>query len=311
MAVTDNRAATEELLRYIPAAGDSPTCEDLGGGEVSIGFLDASLKVSGLSAGLEEALRGKYHPFIREQHGDEVCDLSVLSGRPSYIEPGDGFLRLEETARGKERILLSNHFAGTWQDDERSGRLFVSEGSNLTTALTSFENFFRWLVANLLVERGGFVFHSAGVVRDGRGYMFFGHSGSGKSTVSELSPGAKLLSDDLVFVFPEGRRYLCSTTPFAGVMPQVLKDRGSYPVAGCFRLRKSDEVRKMSTAKAAAFGLLVPSCPNIISMKRRNELLYPAVRKFLDIVPVYELFFRKDDGFWDAVLDKSAEGEER
>ena len=309
--MTDIRATREELLEYIPAAGDPQRCEDLGGGKISIGFLDASLKVSGLSAGLEEALRGKYQPFIREQVGEAACEVRVLSGHASYIEPGDGFLRLEETARGKERILLSNHFAGTWQDDARSGRLFVSEGSNVTTALTSFENFFRWLVANLLVERGGFVFHSAGVVRDERGYLFFGHSGSGKSTVSGFSPGAKLLSDDLVFVFPEGRRYLCSTTPFSGVMPQDLKDRGSYPVAGCFRLRKSDEVRKMLTAKAAAFGLLVPSCPNIISMKRRTELLYPAVRKFLDIVPVYELFFRKDGGFWDVVLEKSAEGEEK
>lgn len=310
MVSPESRPGIEKLLEKVPLPEEAAGVEDWGGESVHIGFLDTCLSVSGLNAELAGALRVKYFPFISEYRAGG-CEIRILRGCPYYIHPGDGFLKLEEAARGKERVLLSNHFAGTWRDEERTGRLFVSEGSNLTTALTSFENYFRWLVANLIVERGGFVFHSAGVIRDGSGYLFFGHSGSGKSTVSEFSPEAKLLSDDLVFVFPEGRGYMCSTTPFHGVMPQTLKDRGAYPVKGCFRLRKSDEVRKVITGKAGAFGLLVPSCPNIISMKRRNELLYPAVRKFLDIVPVYELFFRKDGSFWDVILENGAEGDER
>ena len=66
-------------------------------------------------------------------------------------------------------------------------------------ASSALANFLRVTYALLLIRHGGFLFHSAGMIRNGCGYLFYGHSGSGKTTVSRLSQNhVTLLSDDLV-----------------------------------------------------------------------------------------------------------------
>jgi hypothetical protein len=282
----------------------------LGRWSFQVGLLDTSIAFSGFNEELNEKLKERYAPFLAES-GRSLYNVAVFKGSDSYLEDSDGYLKLEETEVENERVLLSTDFAGTGLDESNSGKLFLSDENNITASLTAFENYFRWLIANLLIEKGGFVFHSAGIVKADSAYLFFGHSGAGKSTVSEFSRDGRLLSDDMVFVVPRGKGYSASTTPFFGVLPQHLKETSIYSVNGCYRLRKSNEIRTRQLSKAAAFGLLVPSCPNVLSPKRRNELLYPAVRKFLDIIPVYELFFRKDDSFWNAIMDNRIEGDEK
>lgn len=305
-----DRKADDVLVKRLQERFSRDDLSPLGGGAVSVRITDFSLRLSGLSEELLEAVRERYHPFI-DENGKEGLSVEFLEGESSCLGPDDGYLKLEEASFPGERVLLSNDFSGTWNEVLGRGRLFVSAGNSIRSKLTAFENYFRWLAANLLIERGGFLFHSAGLVRNGSAYLFFGHSGAGKSTVTEFSPGAGILSDDLVLVLPDGAAYRASTTPFFGVMSQREKETGSFPLRGCFRLRKSDHVEKKVVSKAQAFGLLIPSCPNIMSGRRRNELLYPALRKFLDTVPVYELFFRKDASFWEAVLDHEAEGGKR
>ena len=67
-----------------------------------------------------------------------------------------------------------------------------------------FENFFRVLAAYRVQELGGAILHCAGIVRDGRAYLFLGRSGAGKTTVSRLSlaAGLEVLSDDLNVLWP-------------------------------------------------------------------------------------------------------------
>jgi len=60
------------------------------------------------------------------------------------------------------------------------------------------------LIARLLADRNGFLLHSAGVIMDGKGFLFVGHSGAGKSTTCRmLKPHAEILCDDVNIV----RRY--------------------------------------------------------------------------------------------------------
>src|SRR2546422_5182960 len=62
------------------------------------------------------------------------------------------------------------------------------------------ENFLRVLTASFVLDRGGFLLHAAAVVRGGRAYVYFRPSGSGKTTVTDLSPGGLVLSGDLTLV---------------------------------------------------------------------------------------------------------------
>ena len=65
------------------------------------------------------------------------------------------------------------------------------------------------LVARLLAERQGCYLHSSGVILDGQGLIFIGHSEAGKSTISRmLEPHGEVLCDDrnIVRRWPDGYR---------------------------------------------------------------------------------------------------------
>jgi hypothetical protein len=124
-----------------------------------------------------------------------------------------------------------------------------------------FENFLRVLVAYRLLELGGVILHSAGVVRGGGAYLFLGRSGAGKSTVARLSldRGAEVLSDDLNALLPAaaGRAAAGSQVhklPFTGDLGGRRAARPPVPLAALVRLEKHtrDECRPLSRAEALA-----------------------------------------------------------
>ena len=89
-----------------------------------------------------------------------------------------------------------------------------------------------------LADRQAFFLHSAGLVLDGRGLLFVGHSEAGKSTVVKMLKGrAKVLCDDRIIVrrWPEGFRI--HGTWGHGEVPDVSPD--SAPLDAVFFLEKS------------------------------------------------------------------------
>lgn len=55
------------------------------------------------------------------------------------------------------------------------------------------------LISRVLADRQGCMFHSSGVVLDGKGFLFVGHSGAGKSTmVKMLYEKAEILCDERI-----------------------------------------------------------------------------------------------------------------
>jgi len=102
----------------------------------------------------------------------------------------------------------------------------------------------------------GLEIHGCGVLdADGRGYLFAGQSGAGKSTVARLwleQPGATVLSDDRVIVRPDGAGFRIYGTPWHGEAP--LASPAHARLAGVFLLRQDDHhgVRPLPRALAAA-----------------------------------------------------------
>jgi hypothetical protein len=64
------------------------------------------------------------------------------------------------------------------------------------------------LVASILARGGGVELHGSGIVVDGRGYLFVGQSGAGKTTTARIwlaETAATILSDDRIIVRPSPR----------------------------------------------------------------------------------------------------------
>lgn len=278
----------------------SPELRQMGehGFSVSVGPLAVAYR--GLSAGQLVEFQNRYRPFLWEE--DCLHEVALYVGAPEYLLPSaDSFLRLEESSHPEGEILLSGDFAAFRPREGGPGRLLVSAPDSLRQITGAVENYLRWMIADLALTRQGFVLHAAGLARDGEAYIFFGHSGAGKSTVCELSPGATLLSDDLVLIMREGDRFLASTTPFRGTLPQGAKEKGFYPMARAFRLHQSREVSTTPLPTGLAVAEILSCCPFISDSTKRLSGLLPLIEEFCKTVPVGELHFRKDSSFWDVI----------
>jgi len=75
------------------------------------------------------------------------------------------------------------------------------------------------LMVNYLAQGHGLILHACGVVREGKGLLFVGDSGAGKTTMARLwaqEQGVEVLSDDRTVVRKKGNRFRMYGTPWHG-----------------------------------------------------------------------------------------------
>jgi hypothetical protein len=168
------------------------------------------------------------------------------------------------------------------------------------------EIFRRVCCAWRLAAVGGLLLHAAGIVRGGRAYIFFGHSGAGKTTVSQLSGDADfLLSDDISLLTRESGGYVAHSVPFRGPLRErQVGERRSYPVAGLFQLVKAQRVRLSPILPARATAAVLSCMPFVTDRLLPGDTagVMDQVRAALRELPVFELEFTRSAEFWQAVL---------
>ena len=111
------------------------------------------------------------------------------------------------------------------------------------------------LVTTLLARRGGVELHGSGIVdRDGRGHLFVGQSGAGKSTMARLWDGRarEVLSDDRVIVRERNGEIWMYGTPWHG--EAALSSPTAAPLVAIYLLKQAafDRVTPLAAAEAAA-----------------------------------------------------------
>jgi hypothetical protein len=117
------------------------------------------------------------------------------------------------------------------------------------------------LFQRLLADRGGIELHAAGVVdpASGRGYVFAGQSGDGKTTTARLwqeTIGAAVLSDDRIVLTREADGgWRMHGTPWHGEAELALP--ASAPLAGVFLLARGERNRLAATSPARAVAALL------------------------------------------------------
>jgi hypothetical protein len=151
------------------------------------------------------------------------------------------------------------------------------------------------LMINLLSLGRGVLLHACGASDNGRGLIFAGTSGSGKSTMAELwkdQEGVTILSDDRIILREREGHFWAYGTPWHG--DAGLCSPGSVPVEGIFFIRHGEEnsVEPLEAEKAVS-NLLVRSFPtfwNAEGMAFTLEFLGHMTRE----VPCYDLGFLPD-----------------
>ena len=136
------------------------------------------------------------------------------------------------------------------------------------------------------------LFHSSVTVLDGKGYMFLGHSGTGKSTHSkqwkEAFPACELLNDDnpAVRIWPDGivRVY---GSPWSGKTPCYKND--SAPVQALVQLAQAPENKITRLKMTQAYPYILASVSGLKVMPEMMDRIFDSIARLLEISPVYRL----------------------
>lgn len=195
-------------------------------------------------------------------------------------------------------VRFRGHHPGTYIDGEHStARLVVGPSEPFNEA----EYFLRIVVALVAFRAGGLMFHGAGIVRNGAGHVFFGYSGSGKTTVSRLSPHDLVLNDDLVVLLPYSTGWTMHATPFSN--PTQVQPAGNHhaPLRAMWRLVQDTRVFAEPMGAGQALAELVSNVPVLSTDAARSPALLLRCQHLWNALPVRRLHFLRDDSFWRVV----------
>jgi hypothetical protein len=171
-----------------------------------------------------------------------------------------------------------------------------------------FENFLRVLVAYRLLELGGAVLHSAGVVKDGAAFLFLGRSGAGKTTAARLSlaRGAEVLSDDLnALVIGGAGGVVVLKLPFTGDLGERRALRPPVPLGGLLRLAQDSADALAPLSRAETLACLLACAPFVnVDPHRRERLEQVLLALAAAAAPrAFTLRFSLSGGFW-SIIDE-------
>ncbi len=151
------------------------------------------------------------------------------------------------------------------------------------------------LMAHLLAKRHGVIAHACGVEHKGKGLLFVGVSGAGKSTMAKLwknEMGSKILNDDRIALRKIGTRFYIYGTPWHGDVNSFSPNRA--PLAKIFFLKQShnNRARKLGALDSAS-RLFVRSFPAFWDKDGMDSALRFCANASEEL-PAYELEFLPD-----------------
>ena len=173
-------------------------------------------------------------------------------------------------------------------EDFRSGELKLAAGSDLF----GFNSAIMLIFALSTACKGALQMHACVVTNGGKGYLFLGRSGTGKSTHGRLwmenIPGTELLNDDnpVLRVMPDGEARVFGS-PWSGKTPCYKAE--DVPAGAVVRLHqaKRNEIRPLSPIEA--YGSLMSSSSSFRPFEAIAGGWHNTLEALIARVPCYSL----------------------
>ncbi len=235
------------------------------------------------SAGVISVLKRRYAKFAGK--GRLLCRISVRAaeGRQNPFKPLVEF-------SGNRLKLERGDFKAVLDLKTGLGELRAAPNEQCLDA------FLRSLISFLLLHSGGFMLHSAGLVKNGKAYLFLGKSGAGKSTLAKLAAaaGTEVISDEINLLRFEGGRFRVYGSPFWGEMRSDGR-QGNWPLGGIYLLGKAKANTVSPAAGRVALKFLLRCLVNFSKGPGTAELVMKNASRLLVKVEFRRLEFLKAD----------------
>lgn len=133
--------------------------------------------------------------------------------------------------------------------------------------------------------------HASTVEYEGKGYLFLGKSGTGKSTHSclwiENISGIELLNDDNPIIRIMDEKVYVYGSPWSGKTSCYRNRR--LPIGGIVRLKQAPFNRITPLTGIKAYAALLPSCSCMKWNHDMAEAIHSTISKVIERIPVYSL----------------------
>jgi hypothetical protein len=267
--------------------------------DFSLGIANFSFKVKCNHDKLVENLAVRYAAFPPGQTNQFTAQINLVGTKriSSLLDTKTNFQNgiLNFSAPGYHGYI-----------NEKAGDGYLELSS--AYPVEDIDYFLRVALALIAYNAGYVLIHTAGIIRNDHAYLFFGHSGSGKTTICQSSLNAsslgayKILNDDLILLQPYGEIWLAHGTPFWNPT-QIKPCNQNAPVAGMYYLIQDKQVFTQKLSKSKAIAALISNIPVIPQDPVRSIHLLNLLNQIQNTAPVYELHFLPDNSFWNVIQE--------
>lgn len=257
--------------------------------EVTVEIGGLAVQVRTTDADFRSMLAQRYAGFLSPEPQAAV-EFDVELVAPSRISSDDEVCVRHEAGRW---TIRRGDFRAEYDPSSRMGRLCCSANPY------ALDSLLRIVHTLWLAGEGGFLMHAASAVRNGRGLLFAGISGAGKTTICRLAPAdATLLSDEVSCVRRVGEGYRLFGTPFCGELGRS-GENTSAPLAAAYLLVHASENRILPVAAAEATGALLRNILFFAEDAALVEKVFQSACEFVSRVPVFRLEFAPSAQVWE------------
>jgi hypothetical protein len=257
-----------------------------------------------------------YKHFLQSEGYSDACDINVTLDF-DHIPNTKYLSKIFDGGESWSMWQNDNHYLVTLHSPSLDGKLlWAAEFNRSAKKVTVYPvdspaestevfNPFSYpldqiLLMYFLAQREGALFHAAGVDINGKGYIFPGKSGAGKTTLSSqfvAKNHSGLLSDDRIVIRKTDTRFMTYGTPWPGEGKIAVNN--SVPLNGIFFIihGRSNRIEEIKPGKA--FEKLLPVVSVPWYDKNNMIRILSFCEDLTSRVPAYALHFKPDTGVVD------------
>ncbi len=262
---------------------------------VSIEIGEIFIQLSTDNEIIAEFVKNRYRQFLSISNFPDYR-IEIFLAPALYFkspDPNENFFNKQKFSEDTN-LIYSNGYTGYLNKKIKAGKVIVNDDIPETWV----EHFLRFAFSWMALEDDCLFFHGAGIINNNSGYVFFGPSNAGKTTVTEFSANYSILGDDMVMLRKSNGKFHVYATPFNINMGDIKLTNTNKRIKGFYRLRqdRSNYLKRMKNSKAVAE--LMSCVPLSNNNFNGNLKAFSVCSEIVDKVPCYDLHFTRDDSFW-------------
>lgn len=265
--------------------------------EISIRVGPTTIKAR-IPRGFREDLMPRYQGFLWEGECDFLVDVARddALGEP-LLYYRDIFV-LSKPSRKVHYVFRWDFIARIDTENKYVCLLIAPIGPPVCV-----DSIFRVAVSFAAVDKGGLLLHAAAIASPHGGFLFCGTSGSGKSTVAQISKEwYDVMTDEMALIEKVDNGYRVWGTPFWGQLQMSVNK--SAPLRAALLLSKASS----SSIQDVSLTWALPKFMETILYFGQNletaDVLLNVTMDFLEKVPIKNFSFQADKTLWKVILDK-------